>query len=77
MFDNIVTALVQAVGFFGVFGFFIYQLLSDKKNTNKTKIINQQQKGPKSTSNNSTFKFFKKKPKQEKLESPKKKGWFK
>ena len=31
MFDNIGTALVQAVGFFGVFGFFVYQLLSDGK----------------------------------------------
>ena len=31
MFDNIGTALVQAVGFFGVFGFFVYQLLSDSK----------------------------------------------
>ena len=33
MFDNIGTALVQAVGFFGVFGFFVYQLLSDGKKT--------------------------------------------
>ena len=31
MFDNIGTALVQAVGFFGVFGFFVYQLLSEGK----------------------------------------------
>ena len=31
MFDNIGTALVQAIGFFGVFGFFVYQLLSDSK----------------------------------------------
>ena len=31
MFDNIGTALVQAVGFLGVFGFFVYQLLSDGK----------------------------------------------
>ena len=31
MFDNIGTALVQAVGFFGVFGYFVYQLLSDGK----------------------------------------------
>jgi hypothetical protein len=33
MFDNIGTALVQAVGFFGVFGYFVYQLLSDGKKT--------------------------------------------
>ena len=31
MFDNIGTALVQAVGFFGIFGFFVYQLLSEGK----------------------------------------------
>ena len=33
MFNNIGTALVQAVGFFGVFGYFVYQLLSDGKKT--------------------------------------------
>ena len=38
MFDNLGTALVQAVGFFGVFGFFVFQLLSDGKKTNKTQL---------------------------------------
>ena len=45
MFDNLETALVQALGFFAVFGFFVYQtLFADKKNKNtklnpkKTKI---------------------------------------
>ena len=38
MFDNIGTALVQAVGFFGVFGFFVYQLLSDGKKPIQTKL---------------------------------------
>ena len=37
MFENIGTALVQAVGFFGVFGFFVYQLLSDGKKSIQTK----------------------------------------
>jgi len=32
MFENFSTALIQLVGFFGVFVFFIYQLLTDKKN---------------------------------------------
>ena len=41
MFDNIGTALVQAIGFFGVFGFFVYQLLSDGK-----KPIQTQYKSP-------------------------------
>ena len=36
MFDNIGTALVQAIGFFGVFGYFVYQLLSDGKKTIQT-----------------------------------------
>ena len=30
MFENFDTAIVQAVGFFGVFVFFIYRLLSEK-----------------------------------------------
>tara|TARA_Y200000002_G_scaffold353111_1_gene332303 strand:+ start:184 stop:486 length:303 start_codon:yes stop_codon:yes gene_type:complete len=38
MFDNIGTAIVQAVGFFGVFGFFVYQLLSDGKKTIQTQL---------------------------------------
>ena len=41
MFDNIGTALVQAIGFFGVFGYFVYQLLSDGK-----KPIQNQSKSP-------------------------------
>ena len=33
MFDNLGTALVQALGFFVIFGFFVYQtLFADKKN---------------------------------------------
>ena len=38
MFDNLGTALVQAVGFFGVFGFFVYQLLSEGKKPIQTKL---------------------------------------
>tara|TARA_Y100000589_G_scaffold268666_1_gene260503 strand:- start:135 stop:398 length:264 start_codon:yes stop_codon:yes gene_type:complete len=30
MFENFGTAIVQALGFFGVFGFFVYRLLSEK-----------------------------------------------
>ena len=36
MFENFGTAIVQAVGFFGVFGYFIYKLISE--NPSKTKI---------------------------------------
>ena len=45
MFDNLGTALVQALGFFAVFVFFVYQTLfadskpkNTKLNTKKTKI---------------------------------------
>ena len=45
MFDNLGTALVQALGFFAVFGFFVYQTLfadskpkNPKLNPKKTKI---------------------------------------
>ena len=38
MFENIGTALVQAVGFFGVFGFFVYQLLSEGRKPIQTKL---------------------------------------
>ena len=38
MFENIGTALVQAVGFFSVFGFFVYQLLSDGKKPIQTQL---------------------------------------
>ncbi len=44
MFDNLDTALVQAVGFFGVFGFFVYQLLSDGKKTINTQLNSSRKK---------------------------------
>ncbi len=50
MFDNLGTALVQALGFFAVFGFFVYQTLfadSKPKNSNsnpkKTKISDKKE----------------------------------
>ena len=61
MFDNIGTALVQAVGFFGVFAFFVYQLLSDGK-----KPIQTQLKSPIKKVNKS----------MELIDKPKKKGLF-
>ena len=38
MFDNLGTAIVQAIGFFGVFGYFVFQLLSDGNKSTKTEI---------------------------------------
>ena len=50
MFDNLGTALVQAFGFFAVFGFFVYQtLFADNKpknakiNFKKTKISDKKE----------------------------------
>ncbi len=50
MFDNLGTALVQALGFFAVFGFFVYQTLfadskpkNTKLNPKKTKISDKKQ----------------------------------
>ena len=37
MFENFGTAIVQAVGFFGVFGFFVYRLLSEKMSSDSLK----------------------------------------
>ena len=58
MFDNLGTALVQALGFFAVFGFFVYQtLFADKESKNST--LN-----PKKTENSDTKKSIKKEPKK-------------
>ena len=46
MFDNLGTALVQALGFFAVFGFFVYQTLfadSKPKNTKSVNNLNLEQ----------------------------------
>jgi len=50
MFDNLGTALVQALGFFAIFGFFVYQTLfvdnkpkNPKINFKKTKISDRKE----------------------------------
>ena len=37
MFENFGTAIVQALGFFAVFGFFVYRLLSEKVSSDSAK----------------------------------------
>ena len=36
MFDNLETALIQALGFLAIFGFFVYQTLFANKKTNSS-----------------------------------------
>ena len=80
MFDNIGTALIQALGFFAIFGFFVYQtLFADQKpknpkiNTKKTKISDNN----KSTKKEPKKGLFNKKSKPLEVDPPvKKKGLF-
>tara|TARA_B100000989_G_scaffold186946_1_gene140651 strand:- start:121 stop:423 length:303 start_codon:yes stop_codon:yes gene_type:complete len=58
MFDNFGTALVQALGFFAIFGFFVYQTLFADKKTKNLKIK------PKKTNISDTKKTIKKEPKK-------------
>ena len=58
MFDNLGTALVQAFGFFVVFGFFVYQTLFADKKSQNTKL------NPKKTKISDTKESIKKEPKK-------------
>ena len=80
MFDNLATALVQAMGFFAVFVFFVYQLLFDGKKPINTDLESKKKKLRESLEKND--KPYKKglfgrkiEPVKEKLK-PKKKGFF-
>ena len=58
MFDNLGTALVQALGFFAIFGYFVYQtLFADKK-------IKNSQKKPIKTKISDSKESIKKEPKK-------------
>jgi len=82
MFENFGTAIVQAVGFFGVFGFFIYRLLSEKVSSNslkEPKKINSSNSVKRVTSEKKGL-FGRKKKIEQTIEAKKndnKKGWFK
>jgi len=58
MFDNLGTALVQALGFFTVFGFFVYQTLFADSKLNNSKL------NPKKTKISYTKESIKKEPKK-------------
>ena len=82
MFENFGTAIVQAVGFFGVFGFFVYRLLSEKNSTNSSK-VNTKIKSSKSVKTVSSKKqglFGRKNVVEQNIEvktKENKRGWFK
>ncbi len=76
MFENFSTALIQLVGFLGVFGFFVYQLLADKKNGKpNNSFVKPKDTNPKKESKSG---FFGRRKIEVVEESPKnkKKGWF-
>ena len=82
MFENFGTAIVQAVGFFGVFGFFVYRLLSEKVSNEFPKETSKKNtsKPAKNLSSEKKGLFGRKKkvelnPVENKKEN--KKGWFK
>ena len=82
MFENFGTAIVQAVGFFGVFGFFVYRLLSEKVSTSSPKEIikNNSSTTVKRISSEKKGLFGRKKKVEQNIEIKKKenkKGWFK
>ena len=58
MFDNLGTALVQALGFFAVFGFFVYQTLFADSKPKNSKL------NPKKTKISKTKELIKKEPKK-------------
>ena len=82
MFENFGTAIVQAIGFFGVFGFFVYRLLSEKfsSDTLKGNSKNSSSKSVKNVNSEKKGLFGRKKRVELDIEinkKEKKKGWFK
>ena len=82
MFENFGTAIVQAVGFFGVFGFFVYRLLSEKVSSDSLKENSKKNtlKPVRSVSSEKKGLFGRKKKVELNLVENKKenkKGWFK
>ena len=78
MFENFGTAIVQALGFFAVFGFFIYRLLSEKVSNNSLK--DNTQKPVKRIASENKGLFGRKRKVEENIDIQKKenkKGWFK
>ena len=82
MFENFGTAIVQAVGFFGVFGFFVYRLISEKVSSDFPKENSKKysSKPVKSVTSEKKGLFGRKKKVEQNIVDNKKeskKGWFK
>ena len=82
MFENFGIAIVQAIGFFGVFGFFVYRLLSEKgpQNTFKENSKKNSSEPVKTVIQEKAGLFGRKKKVVQNIEVKKKeikKGWFK
>ena len=82
MFENFGTAIVQAVGFFGVFGFFVYRLLLEKASSSSPKknTTNKSSKSVKTVNSENKGLFGRKKKIVQNVEVQKKenkRGWFK
>ena len=81
MFENFGTAIVQAIGFLGVFGFFVYRLLSEKvsNNTPKENTKNKSSKSIKTVNPKKKGLFGRKNKAEKNIEviKEKKGGWFK
>ena len=82
MFENLGTAIVQAIGFFGVFGFFVYRLLSEKVSSESLKENSKKNTSKPARSVSSEKKgLFGRKKKVElnpvEIKKENKKGWFK
>ena len=81
MFENFGTAIVQAVGFFAIFGFFVYRLLSDKipNNSRKENLKKISSKPIRTVSSEKKGLFGRKKKVEQNIDKNKKeikKGWF-
>tara|TARA_Y100001978_G_C23695397_1_gene437225 strand:- start:84 stop:320 length:237 start_codon:yes stop_codon:yes gene_type:complete len=78
MFENLTTALLQAIGFFGVFIFFILKLLSDNNKGNKDfqKYPSQSKKNITSEKKIKKKRFFGKSAPTEEKSVIKKNRWF-
>ena len=76
MLDDLGTLIVQAIGFFGIFGFFVYQLLSDGQKNNQSKLISSKTTFKSKESKETKGWFNRRKEAINEDIKPRKKAWF-